>query len=100
MRLDPVWMLLVVASANPSAAPQGHGASFQTKKTVAAVQKCLTDKLTQIGEVVALASDADSATLVLRDNSDDPMIIEIAPPSVTVTTRIIHGTRKLVQTCV
>lgn len=93
-------MLLAGAAPSSPATSQPRGASFQTHKSVALIQKCLTTKLSQIGEIVALNSDVKSTTLLLRDNSDDPMIIEIAPPSVTITTRIIHGTRKIVQACV
>jgi len=95
-----VSMLLGAAGSTSPTASQVHGLSFRTHKSVATIQKCLTVKLSQIGEIVALNSDVKSTTLVLRDSSDDPMIIEIAPPSVIVTTRIIHGTRKIVQDCV
>ena len=92
--------MLLAAYASSPAAPQPHGATFHTKKSVSAVQKCLTDKLSEIGEVVAMNAEENATTLVLRESPDDPMIIEITPQSVTVTTRFIHGTRKLVQACV
>jgi len=97
-----VSILLIVSSGTSPdvAAPEGAMSIFQTTKGLADLQKCLTKAFSDIGEVVAVNLEKNSTTLLVRDNPDGPMVIDIAPPSVTVTTRFITGTRKLVQGCI
>jgi hypothetical protein len=92
---------LLVAGATEAAAPreQGPGATYHSTKSLAALQKCLTDKLANVGEVVAVKSDKDTTTLVLRNIPDGPMTIDLAPPSVTVTSKHAPHTRHLVEAC-
>jgi len=92
-------MLAAFAANSPAAPQQAPAASFQTTKTLAVLQRCLTDKLSQFGEVVAVKMEGNSTALVLRQNQDEPMVIDLAPPSVTVTTNFARGTRKLVEAC-
>lgn len=94
--MGPVLALLILASVE---AAQPVGASYQTAKSVPDLQKCLTDKLTGVGDVTALKMEG-YVTLMLRGNQGKPMLIDLAPPKVTVTTDFLHGTRKLVEACV
>jgi hypothetical protein len=92
--------LLLTASAPDVAASSEHrlGASYQTRKSLVDIQKCLTDKLSELGDVDAVKMQ-DSTTLVLRWGADAPMLIDLAPPNVTVTTRFAKGTRPIVEEC-
>jgi hypothetical protein len=90
--------------ANPPAAPPpvdtqpDAAASYQTTKSLAAIEQCLTDSLSKLGDVTAVKFEK-STTLMLKSGSDAPMLIDIAPPSVKVTTRFAYGARPLVKAC-
>jgi len=92
-------VLAVLVFNSPAAARQEPGATYHSAKTLPALQKCLTDKLANVGEVVAVKADKDTTTLVLRDIAEGPMTIDLEPPSVTVTSKFVHGTRHLVEAC-
>lgn len=94
-----VSLLLVIFAMNaPDANKQGPGASYQTAKGLPELQKCLTDNLSARGDVTAVKIEG-TTTLMLRDGQDEPMLIDLDPPSVKVTTRFPIGTRKLVERC-
>ena len=96
-----ISLLLAVDPTNPlAAAQQPSGVSFPTGKSIDAVQACLTDKLSQFGEVAAMQPDRGSIILLVRGNPEGPMVIELAPASVKVTTKFITGTRDIIKACV
>lgn len=92
-------LLVVYRTEAPSPTEQGLGAAYQSTKSLAALRTCLTDKLADVGEVVAVKLDKDTTTLVLRDIADGPMTIDLAPPSVTVTSKLLPRTRHLIEAC-
>jgi hypothetical protein len=95
-----VGIAIVVAEASPAPAGQHlPGIHYHSSKTLAALQKCLTYKLANVGEVVAVRSDENTTTLVLRDGSENSMTIDLAPPSVTVTSKPTPHTRHLIKAC-
>jgi len=92
---------LLVAGPTQAAAltePAG-GPAYHSAKSLPALQKCLTDKLADVGEVVAVKTDKDTTTLVLRNIAEGPMTIDLAPPSVKVTSKLTPHTRHLVEAC-
>lgn len=96
MQILALTLVLASWSADP---PQGPGASYKSAKSLPALQNCLTEKLTRIGDVTDLTVDGVT-TLMVRENPGEPvMLIDLAPASVTVTTNFLHGTRKLVEAC-
>ena len=104
MSLAVISIMLALSAAEPpppAAQPQQDPprSTFVSTKTLAALQQCLTDKLAEIGEVVALKTEGDTTTLLVRDNPDGPMTIDLAPPKVIVTSRFITGSQKLVKDC-
>jgi hypothetical protein len=101
MRLGLIAALLMAdAMAAPSWAEQGSAITYHSTKTLAALQKCLTEKLAGLGEVVAVKSDPETTTLVLRDIPDvGPMTIDLVPPTVTVTSKPTPHTRHLIKAC-
>jgi hypothetical protein len=92
-------LLVVDATTAPSDTEQEPALTYHSTKTLAVLQKCLTDKLANIGEVVAMKLDGDTTALVLRNIPEGAMTIEIAPPSVTVTSKPAPHTRHLIKAC-
>jgi len=94
-----VIILALVLASQASPAPEGVGASYTSKKSLPALQKCLTNKLANRGDVTDVHVDGVT-TLMLSEGPGDPvMVIDIAPPSVRVTTAFLYGTRKIVEAC-
>jgi len=98
------------AKAAPMAAPAtepaataadvaaGKGAVFQTKKSLADLEKCLTDRLSQGGEVTSVPIEGVK-TLMYRTTDEPAMMIDLAPPTVKVTTKFAIGTEPIVKSC-
>ena len=91
--MGPVLALLMLAEA-----AQPVGASYKSAKSLPDLQTCLTDTLTGVGDVTALKMEG-LVTLMIREGERKPMLIDLAPPKVTVTTDFLRGTRKLVESC-
>jgi hypothetical protein len=101
MRLALIAALVLVdPMAAPTSAQQASAITYHSAKTLEVIQKCLTEKLAALGEVVALPTDKATTTLVLRDVPDvGPMTIDLAPPTVTVTSKPTPHTRHLIKAC-
>ena len=84
----------------PAAPPPNPGTTFATTKTIDAVQACLTDKLSEVGEVAAVQPDRGSTILLVRGNPEGPMVVELSPQTVTVTTKLLTGARAIIKGCV
>lgn len=99
MGLVIALITFALAGQNPTdASQQQPGKIYQTRKSLPDLQKCLTDKLSERGDVTAVKMK-DSTTLMLRWGGENPMLIDLAPPTVTVTTRFASGTRPIVEEC-
>ena len=95
-----ISLLLAVDPTNPPAPPeQATGVVFPTAKTMEAVQVCLTNELSEVGEIAATQPERDSTILLVRGNPEGPMVIELTPAKVTVTTKFIDGTREIIRGC-
>jgi len=99
MWLAFIASVLVAGAMAPTPTEQLSGVTYRSSKPLAALQKCLTENLTEVGEVVAVRSDAETTTLVLRNIPDGPMTIDLAPPKVTVTSKLTPHTRHLIKAC-
>ena len=95
-----ISLLLAVDPTNPPPTPEQPGVSFPTAKAIEAIQACLTDKLSDVGEVAAMEPERGSIILLVRGNPEGPMVIELAPASVKVTTKFITGTRDIIKGCI
>jgi len=96
-----ISLLLAVDPTNPpAAAQQSTGTVFPTSKSVDVVQACLTDKLSEVGEVAAVQPDRGSTILLVRGNPEGTMVVELEPQTVTVTTKLITGARAIIKGCV
>jgi hypothetical protein len=96
-----ISLFLAVDPTNPPpAAPDEPPAViFATTKAIDTVQKCLTDRLSEVGEVAAVQPDGENPILLVRGNPDGPMVVELAPKSVKVTTKLISGTKEIIKAC-
>ena len=89
----------LLLTAETATFDQGPGASYTSKRSLPALQKCLTDKLANIGDVNDITVDGITTLMVREGPNDEAMVIDLAPPSVKVTTNFLYGTRKLVESC-
>jgi len=100
----PMWLVLAAAmqasvtDTVPAAKPPAP-VMLQSAKTLDALDQCLTQKLSEVGEVVAVHTEEDKTTLVLRNVPGGPMTIDLAPPTVTITSYFLPETRALVRGC-
>src|ERR1700750_409819 len=110
-------LALAPAGAPPAAAPQPAvkppartaspgdtptppvGTTFRTRKSIAQLEKCLTDRLSKVGEVTSVPIEG-MKTLMYSTTDEPPMMINIDPPSLIVTTKFAIGTKPIVKSCV
>ena len=83
------------ASSGDSPQPS---AIYKTAKTIPALEQCLTDSLSKLGDVTSIQTEG-TTTLMLKTGTESPMLIDLAPPKVIVTTKFAYGTRSLVKAC-
>lgn len=91
-------LLLVPSATSAPGAPSGPAATYHTAKALPALETCLTESLSTRGEITAVNSEG-IVTLMLSASGKTPMLIDLAPPKVTVTTKFARGTRKLLEAC-
>jgi hypothetical protein len=84
--------------ATPAAPPEAPVTTYQTGKSERALEDCLTRALSSRGDVTAIAAEGVT-TLMFRDTTGRPMLIDLAPRSLKVTTSFASGTRHLVEHC-
>ena len=87
-----------LAPAHAGEAPGGARRTFRTRKNLDQLEKCLTDKLSKVGEVTSVPIEGIK-TLMYRTTDEPPMMIDLAPPSVTLTTKFAIGTEPIVRAC-
>jgi len=71
---------------------------FHSKKSLPVLEKCLTERLSQIGEVTSVPIE-NAKTLMFSTTDEPPMMIDIAPPDVKVTTKFAIGTEPIIKGC-
>ena len=74
------------------------GAVFHSRKSLPVLEKCLTDRLSQLGEVISVPIE-NAKTLMFSTTDEPPMMIDIAPPDVRVTTKFAIGTEPIIRGC-
>lgn len=101
--MGPVLLSLLLGLSAPAAAPDSTELSYQraytTTRTVPVIQKCLIGELSGMGEQTIMQM-GDGAILMIREAQGEPLLIEIAPPKVTITTHSTADVRNRVQRCV
>ena len=93
-----LFLPLILAAAPATAQVHTAGAVFHSKKNLPQLEKCLTDRLSQLGQVTSVPIE-NAKTLMLSTSDEPPMMIDIAPPDVRVTTKFAIGTEPIVKGC-
>jgi len=95
-----LWLLLSPTEAAP-AAPQANKAvvSYKTGKTRAKLEACLYDELSDLGEATFMQSEGETI-LMVRNGQGPPLLVEIAPPRVQITTKASLDVKARVKRCV
>jgi hypothetical protein len=92
-------LVAVHVTTTSSGTEQAQALTYRSTKTVDALQKCLTLQLAELGEVVAMKLDGHTTALVLRNIPEGAMTIELAPGSVSVTSKPARHTTRLIKSC-
>ena len=95
-------MLFLLLSDPAAPAPDtelSYQRAYKTSKKVPEIQKCLIGQLANMGEQTIMQM-GDGVILMVREGQDQPLLIEIAPPSVTITTPSSLDVRSKVERCV
>jgi hypothetical protein len=90
--------LLLAGCATVASASEQKPQSYKTAKTLPVLEKCLVQELSDLGEPT-LMQEKGSTTLMIRNGEGRPLLIEITPPSVTITTKADLETRNRVGHC-
>lgn len=92
-------LVAILSASEPQGTDaDGPGARFESGKSLPVLEKCLTERLSEVGEVTAIKIEG-TKSLVLQAKGERPMVIDLAPPAVVVMTKFVFGTRKLVESC-
>jgi hypothetical protein len=98
--LLPLLLLSSTALASPpKAAGPADPQSYTSKKSMATIEQCLLQELSDLGDPTFMRT-VDGTTLMIRNGESKPLLIEIAPPKVTITTHASYETRVRVKRCV
>lgn len=94
-------LLSQAATSNPppSAAEKPNPQSFRTARTLASIEQCLLQELSDLGDPTFMRT-LDGTTLMIRNGEGPPLLIDVAPPLVTITTKAPYETRLRVKRCV
>ena len=95
-------MLFLLLGVSPPAVPDpelSYQRAYKTAKKAADIQKCLVGQLANMGEQTIMQM-GEGVILMIREGQDQPLLIEIAPPSVTITTPSSLDVRTKVERCV
>jgi hypothetical protein len=95
-----LWLLLTPPEATPAAPPANPIAvSFKTSKTRPKLEACLYHELSDLGEATFMQSAAETI-LMIRNGGGPPLLVEIAPPTVQITTKASAEVKSRVKRCV
>jgi hypothetical protein len=95
----PLLLLAAMGAKAPSDAPDPAKPTYKTAKSIRELERCLVDELSDLGEVTFIPLEGNM-TLMIRNGEAKPLLIDIAPPTVTVTTSIRYDTRVRIERCI
>jgi hypothetical protein len=100
MRSIALPLLLLTGCATSSSVVRDTPArTYQTRKDLASLEKCLTNSLSKLDDVYAVNSEG-TTTLMFGERTKPRMLIDLSPPRVAVTTNFAPGTRDIVEACI
>jgi hypothetical protein len=94
-----LWLLLTAPVANGAAPPKAAGGTFKTARAMPVLEKCLYDELSELGEATFMRSH-DETILMIRNGEGPPLLVDISPPTVQITTRASLDVKARVRRCV
>src|SRR5215218_7056231 len=93
-----LWLLMNVQGADPAASQNAAGGTYKTTRTMPVLEKCLYDELSDLGEATFMRSQGESI-LMVRDGHGSPLIVDISPPTVQITTKATLDVQARVRRC-
>jgi hypothetical protein len=95
-----LWLLLTPTEATPAGPSENKVAvSFKTSKTRPKLEACLYSELSDLGEATFMQNAAETI-LMVRNGAGPPLLVEIAPPTVQITTKASADVKSRVKRCV
>ena len=94
-----LWLLIAAPAADPAAPQAAAGGTYKTARAMPVLEKCLYDELADLGEATFMRSPGDSI-LMVRNGQASPVIVDISPPTVQITTKARADVQARVSRCV
>jgi hypothetical protein len=95
-----LWLLLSPPETTP-AEPTANRfeVKYKTAKSRAKIEACLYNELSDLGEATFMQSEGETI-LMVRNGEGQPLLVEIAPPLVQITTKASVDVKQRVKRCV
>jgi hypothetical protein len=93
-----LWLLMTAPAADIAAPPKAVGGTYKTARTMQVLEKCLYDELSDLGDATFMRSQGDTI-LMIRNGQGPPLLVEITPPKVEITTRASLDVKARVKRC-
>lgn len=71
---------------------------YTTSRSMAALEQCLYDELSDLGDATYVRSDAETI-LMIRNGQGSPILVAITPPAVEITAGTSTDVRTRVRRC-
>ena len=95
-----IWLLLTPQEANSvTSAEKKVEVRFKTSRKLPPLEKCLYAELSDLGEATFMRSPGETI-LMVRNGEGPPLLVDIVPPAVTITTRSSSDVQSRVRRCV
>ena len=91
-------LALLLGVISTTAAAQVKPVEFKTAKAMPDLEKCISTELLDLGDATFMRSPGDTI-LMIREGQGQPLIVEIAPPKISITTRASADVVRRVQRC-
>lgn len=95
----PLWLLLAAPASSSARAQPNPATTFKTTRSLSALEKCLYEELSDLGDATFMRSPGETI-LMIRNGQARPMIVDITPPTLAITTRTSAEIRERVKRCV
>ena len=94
--MQALLVLLLLASA--IGPPPPGPTTYTSHKSLSELQECLTRRLSPSGDVTAIQAEG-YVTLIYKDATHAPLVIDVAPPNIIIKTDVPNGAQKSIQSC-
>ena len=94
-----LWLLFAPPAADKTPPGANPDVSYKTSKSLPALETCLYGELSELGEATFMRS-AGETILMIRNGEGPPVLVDITPPKVAITTKASLDVRRRVKRCV